>query len=169
MYFDGTGDYITMTPSDLFAFRTGDFTIEGWAYITATGDKGLFQQGISNFPATNTNSVALQFTNAGPANSEWAIYAGDAYHESTVNYALNQWYHFAVVRASSVTKLYINGTEALSVSDSVDYTGTYFGVGSIYGAANAQCFTGYMSDFRVTKGLARYTSNFTVPSAALEG
>jgi len=169
MYFDGSGDYITMTPSDLFAFRTGDFTIEGWAYITATGDKGLFQQGTSNFPATNTNSVALQITNAAPANSEWAIYAGNAYHESTVNYALNQWYHFAVARASSVTKLYINGTEALSVSDSVDYTGTYFGVGSIYGAANAQCFTGYMSDFRVTKGLARYTANFTPPTAALQG
>ena len=169
MYFDGAGDYITMTPSDLFAFRTGDFTIEGWAYITATGDRGLFQQGTSNFPASNSNSVALQITNASPANSEWAIYAGNAYHESTVNYALNQWYHFAVVRASSVTKLYINGTEALSVSDSVDYTGTYFGVGSIYGAANAQCFTGYMSDFRITKGLARYTANFTPPTAALQG
>jgi len=169
MYFDGTGDYITMTPSDLFAFRTGDFTIEGWAYITATGDRGLFQQGTSNFPATNSNSVALQITNASPANSEWAIYAGNAYHESTVNYALNQWYHFAVVRASSVTKLYIDGTEALSISDSVDYTGTYFGVGSIYGAANAQCFTGYMSDFRITKGLARYTANFTPPAAALKG
>ena len=169
MYFDGAGDYITMTPSDLFAFRTGDFTIEGWAYITATGDRGLFQQGTSNFPASNSNSVALQITNASPANSEWAIYAGNAYHESTVNYVLNQWYHFAVVRASSVTKLYINGTEALSVSDSVDYTGTYFGVGSIYGAANAQCFTGYMSNLRITKGLARYTANFTPPTAALQG
>jgi len=169
MYFDGTGDYLTMSPSNLFAFRTGDFTIEGWAYITASGDKGLFQQGTSNFPATNTNSVALQITNAAPADSEWAIYAANAYHESTVNYALNQWYHFAVVRASSVTKLYIDGTQALSVADTADYTGTYFGIGSIYGAANAQCFSGHISDFRITKGLARYTSNFTPPSAALEG
>ena len=169
MYFDGAGDYITMTPSDLFAFGTGDFTIEGWAYITATGDRGLFQQGTSNFPVTNSNSVALQITNASPADSEWAIYAANGYHESTVNYSLNQWYHFAVVRASAVTKLYIDGTEALSVSDSVNYTGTYFGVGSIYGAANAQCFTGYMSDFRITKGLARYTANFTPPTAELKG
>jgi hypothetical protein len=169
MYFDGAGDYITMTPSSLFAFGTGDFTIEGWVYITATGDKGIFQQGTSNFPVTNSNSVALQITNASPADSEWAIYAANSYHESTVNYSLNQWYHFAVVRASSTTKLYVNGTEALSIADSVNYTGTYMGVGSIYGAANAQCFVGYIEDFRITKGLARYTSNFTPPTAALEG
>ena len=167
MYFDGTGDYITMAPSNLFTFGTEDFTIEGWAYPTATGDKGIFQQGTSNFPTSSANSLAVQTTTSG---TKWAIYAGNTQHiAATATYSLNQWYHFAIVRASSTTKLYIDGVEVISISDTTNYTGTYMGIGSIYGAANAQCFVGYIEDFRVTNGLARYTANFTPPTAPLKG
>jgi hypothetical protein len=168
MYFDGTGDYITLPPSSAFTFGTGDFTIEGWIYLTglnATAN-GIFQQGTSFFPGSVVNTVAFATLNT----SNFQIYAAGAQHNFSpaVVPSLNTWYHFAVVRSSGTTKAYINGTSGISVSDATDYTGTYFGIGNIYGF-NGYTQNGYIEDLRITKGLARYTANFTPPTSELLG
>ena len=75
------------------------------------------------------------------------------------------WYHVAVVRNSGTTKLYINGTQLFSVTDTTNYTGTVLGVGGIY--STAYLMNGYLQDLRITRGIARYTTNFTPPTAAL--
>ena len=162
-YFDGSGDYLTLPSSSAFTFGTGDFTIEGWVYIIAGGDKGIFQQGTSSFPASVTNSVALGITNS----SIWQIYAKNAQNNSAATYAVNTWYHFALVRSSSTTTLYVNGTSIITVaSDTTNYTGTYFGIGSIYGTSTTN-INAYISNLRVVNGTAVYTTTFTPPTSPL--
>jgi hypothetical protein len=162
MSFDGTGDYLVLPPSPNFAFRTGPFTIEGWVRINANGDRGIFQQGTSSFPAGTGNSVALGYNNSGT----WQIYAKNTNTNSSATYSTNTWYHFALVRSGTTTTLYIDGTSVITVtSDTTDYTGTYFGVGSIYGTSGTN-LNGYIDDLRVTTGYARYTTNFTAPTSA---
>jgi len=160
--FDGTGDYLVLTPSPNFAFRTGPFTIEGWVRINANGDRGVFQQGASSFPAGTGNSVALGYNNSGT----WQIYAKNTNTNSSATYSTNTWYHFALVRSSTTTTLYIDGISVITVTgDTTDYTGTFFGVGSIFGTSGTN-LNGYIDDLRVTTGYARYTSNFTPPTSA---
>ena len=165
-YFDGSGDYLTAPSNAAFAFGTGDFTIEGWVYISAATPiaNGIFQQGTSSFPTSTTNTVAFGTVTSG---SVWQIYAKNTNKNSTATWVTGTWYHFAVVRYSGTTVLYINGNSVITVStDTTNYTGTYFGVGAIYGATPYN-HNGYISNLRVVKGTALYTSNFTPPTTPL--
>jgi hypothetical protein len=164
MAFDGTGDWLVMPPSPNFALGTGDFTIEGWAYITSFGSvnaRGVFQQGTSSFPASVSNTVALGVNPSGT----WVIFAKNTNTNSTATLSTGTWAHFALVRSGTTTTLYANGTSVITVtSDSTNYTGTYFGIGSIFGTSDTN-WHGYIDDLRITKGYARYTTSFTAPTA----
>ena len=78
------------------------------------------------------------------------------------------WTHISLVRASASTKFYINGKSASSSwGDTVDYsTNVPFKIAS-NNNTGAYGYNGYISDVRVVKGTAIYTSNFTPTSAPL--
>jgi hypothetical protein len=165
MYFDGTGDYLTAPSSTNLSLGTGDFTIEGWAYNAGDTHAGLFQisttAGGLSTSLTNTLAVGMR-----KAPVEWQVYAkGGATDSSSQSWAANTWYHFALVRSSGTTKLYINGTGIITVSsDTTDYTCSNIVVGGYY--STAYLLNGYIDDLRITKGYARYTANFTPPASA---
>ncbi len=170
-YFDGTGDYLSTTPSSsAFSFGTGDFTIEYWVYINSGTNNGIFQLSdtAGGLKPSQANSLAMNiFTN-----NSVSIYANGASYQAPNNtLPYNSWTHFAIVRSSNVTKLYANGSlvtsigSSGSITDNTNYTGLYVAVGGYY--STSYLMTGYVSDFRVVKGTAVYTSNFTPPTAPL--
>jgi hypothetical protein len=162
--FDGAGDYLTLPTSANFQFGTGNFTVDGWVRVNTVTSKanGVFQQGTTLFPQSTTNSVAL-----GTQNNNWQIYAKNVQSVSVAALAVNTWYFFALVRNGTTTSLYVDGTSVIQVTaDSTDYTGQTLGVGSIFGtSAFNTTMDGYIDDLRITKGVARYTANFTPPTA----
>ena len=164
IYFDGTDDRLTCGSSTDFEVGTGDFTIEGWAYNAGDKHSGLFQ--ISSTAGGLQSNFTLNIAvgmRKGPV--RWQMYADGAYNDAaSASWSPNTWYHFAMVRSSGVAKLYVDGTEVISVNDTNNYTGTNIVVGGYY--STSYLFDGYIDDFRVTKGVARYTSNFTAPSSA---
>ena len=89
---------------------------------------------------------------------------------SSINLGTNAWTHIAVVRNSGTTTLYMNGVSGGSFSDSTDYVdtgGTTLGFWAGSSTSYSEYTTpGFFDDFRVTKGLARYTSGFTPPTSA---
>jgi len=94
------------------------------------------------------------------------------YHSGTVNAtesaSASTWYHVAVVRNSGTIKLYVNGTAtSISVSNTTDNTETEFLLGGYYSASYTM--SGYLQDWRVTPGLARYTTNFTPNTDEFQG
>ena len=170
-YFDGTGDYLSTTPSSsAFSFGTGDFTIEYWVYVNSGTNNGIFQLSdtAGGLKPSQANSLAMNiFTN-----NSVSIYAnGTSYQAPNNTLPYNSWTHFAIVRSSNVTKLYANGSlitsigSSGSITDNTNYTGLYVAVGGYY--STAYLMTGYVSNFRVVKGTAVYTSNFTPPTAPL--
>ena len=80
----------------------------------------------------------------------------------------NAWNHIAVIRegtGSNETKIYINGTNDGTGTVSTDFNQTeimYIGANRAAGDP----MKGYIDDVRITKGVARYTSAFTPPTAA---
>jgi hypothetical protein len=166
MYFDGTGDYLNTNSNNLLALGTGDFTVECWVNKSDTNHRGIFQISPTSGGLDTNYTVTLGF--AWGNSTAWQIYAGGgATNGSTFSLSTNTWYHAALVRSSGTTKLYIDGTEEISISDTQNYTGAYMAIGGYY--STTYVHNGYIQDLRVTKGLARYTSNFTPPTAEFDG
>lgn len=159
-YFDGTGDNLTTASNTAFAFGTGDFTIEFWAYKTAntpgsydiafgTGDAGTGNNGYfielsstRGFVFASNNSVVLSYA-MNPNTSAWA--------------------HYAVTRSGSTLRLFVNGAVVTSTTYSTSLTSTV----AVRVGGTGNDFFGYLVDMRVVKGTAVYTTTYTLPTAPL--
>jgi hypothetical protein len=148
-----TGDGLQISTSSDFSFGTGDYTVEMWLWSAYNWDSNLYMSGASTGPRLLYNgNLKLYFDNT---------------LRITTTTSLNNsnWHHIAVVRYSGVTKLYIDGTsEGTPWTDSSTIT-VATGYPKI---ASPGGFNGYLDEIRVTKGVARYTSNFTASTAAFD-
>ena len=82
---------------------------------------------------------------------------------------LNTWNHVAVTREGSVFRLFVNGTQVDTFTSSTVEIGFLNDPLTVGSYNSTGYFNGYLSDVRITKGLARYTASFTPPTAALQG
>jgi hypothetical protein len=164
MYFDGTGDYlVSNSGTDLYAFGAGNFTIECWVYFNVVGSQ-VFYDGRPS--GTQTTQPAIYMSGSGVL----FYYANGANQITGATLTSGQWYHVAVCRANSQTRMFLNGVQTGSTySDTTVYTNTagrpIIGVDGFTVGTNP--LNGYIDDLRVTKGVARYIANFTPPLVAL--
>ena len=142
-----------------------DFTIELFVRKPNTNQGGLFQ--ISSTPGGITSSSYPNTIAAAWTGTRWQMYGGgnDTYPGSAGSISINTWYHVAYVRYNQTTTLYIDGASTLTHSDTMNYDYTYLGVSGYYSTSYLN--EGLISNFRLTKGQALYTGNFTKPSTPL--
>lgn len=158
--FDGSGDYLTTASHADWAFGTGDLTVESWVRWTTHTATSVI---LSNY--TNaTNGWWLRWNISGDLQFGY----GDTGLASSVFSPTNgQWYHIAWCRAGSSNRLFVDGTQiGITITSAQNYASTAALYAGRLGALDAQNFNGYLDDIRITKGAARYTSNFTAPTAA---
>ena len=158
--FDGTGDYLTVPTSSAFEYGLGDFTVEMWLFRVGSGQQHLYE-GRQN---STTNRFLFYLS---PINRLTYYANGANVIESAAVPTANAWSHVAVTRASGTTKIFLDGTQAgSSYSDTISYAAPtsvlYFGCND---AGSGSFLNGYIDDLRITKGIARYTANFTPPAA----
>jgi hypothetical protein len=168
-----SGATVDYTVASGMRLNTGDFTAEGWFRRTTTSGSGwmlAFGDGnnVSMWMRQFSSNLLVEF---GWNNSSWGLQLTT----SGFTFAANTWYHIAIVRNGATFTVYVAGTSRASGTWSggdID-RGLTSGVGTAYlmrsGGLTSVAdpgFNGYMDDFRLTKGVARYTSNFTVPAAA---
>lgn len=196
MYFDGSGDYITFPHVPEYDLNTGDFTIEAWVYQTADGVTAANETyspiiSLGNFFSANSSSrVSWDFKynqqqgnklnlSHKPTNNFDSTFKSS--YSNAINMGTGGWHHVAVTRESGTIKFWYDGTNV--GSDASTFNGVNLDVsipandnlylGRMSGGTSLDQytwhFTGYIEDARVTKGLARYTANFTPPTASLEG
>ena len=163
MSFDGTGDYVTIPDDNQFDFH-GDFTLEMWVYSTGTATTG--SQTIIGGNGSGSNGWAIYSTQGSETVNFY--HTSLRIQSSTGDLPRNQWVHLAVSRSGSTTKMFVDGTQVGS-----DYTGSEtFEQGSAnlgtrigYDIGANGYFTGYLDNLQILNGVAKYTSNFTAPTA----
>jgi hypothetical protein len=167
VFFDGTSDYLTL--SNTAPIGAGDFTIEGWAWLGAIGDAyynfyGPYPFGIRY--ANNGFANRLQFSydfNTAASIYNCQIQSGNGY---------NQWIHMAWTRASGTNRFFFNGVQQNLGTGSGPST---FPLTSFSNSSSPPTsgvigdgWVGYIQDFRITRGVARYTATFTPPAGAFK-
>lgn len=148
---------LTVNDSSL-ALGTGDFTMEGWIYpYQLRGIIASTRPDSGNY----TNGLSLAIT----SNGEFQVYSGASDLLTGANLAtIFAWQHIAITRSGSTLRIFKNGIlAATNTNFTKDLTRSLLGIGQ-YPSANTSAFAGLIQDFRVYKGLAKYTSNFTAPT-----
>ena len=166
--FDGTGDYLQTPDSEIFSLGTNDYTIEGWFYLTTlSATQRIFGQRAAD---AGSIQMLLETNASGELRYYFAISDSSKNVGGVVATQINTWHHIAVVRKNLVHTLYVDG---VSVATNSTDTGTLnnrsqpFSIGR-QGDYTSDAFNGHISNFRICKGTAVYTSDFTVPTHALE-
>jgi hypothetical protein len=173
-YFDGTGDYLSIPKSADLEFGSGDFTIEMFAKYTGSTFPSytcLYSQSYPIQFYLVSGKPYVFFSDAGDSPSYYApLDANSAitgYNGTSV--VKDTFYHYAITRSGNTFRLFINGYQA-ATSTSGTALGTPSSIGvSIgdYASSGLYEWTGNISNVRVIKGTALYTSNFTAPTAPL--
>ena len=156
----GSSTRLVVGPSSDFSMGTGDFTIECWVKQNNQSDSGVWQISTSTtgFTASGFNST-LSLYDSGGANG-WVISGtGGNSLNSKIRSLEGTWTHLAYVRSSGVGSLYVNGVMSVSGTLTTNFDGTYMGLGGYY--STSYPLTGNISNLRVVKGQALYTSSFT--------
>jgi hypothetical protein len=161
--FDGNGDFISVPSSQAFVYGTGNFTIEAWVYF----DSGSL--------STIRTVVRLRRNAATTWNLQWnapnqimRFYFGRSWITDSSPVQENTWYFFTAVKNNGVISLFRDGQVVGSANNNFNYSTQDTVLVGCGGDTNdlAFSFDGYIDDLRITKGLARYTSNFTPPEKA---
>lgn len=183
VYFGATSDYIKIdgssfpAGSDLF---NGDLTIELWFSRSGTisGDLYLLDKTtggsgwglVWNTDSTYGTANSWIFTSAnidtntddGPTGAN--LLTGGANVAAPSD---GQWHHIAIVKSGNNYAMYIDGVERDTASKSykpTDGTSQHFYIASYRGISSTGFSGGYVDEVRISKGVARYTSNFELPT-----
>ena len=169
----GTGDRLVAdTVADNLTSTT--HTIEFW-FKTDMADSHITSQdpaffGFNDAGDSYYNRLMLQMT----SKTNLRFYReASAYHDMTVS-ALNDdaWHHIAIVSDGTDYDIYLDGsrlTTDAGDSRQINSNDTFM-IGAEYdsGPSTGNYFSGYIDDFRITNGVARYTgASFTLPTTHL--
>lgn len=169
-YFDGNGDYVTVPDDALYEFGTGDFTIDFWASVSTLNRVNMF---LTQCYQANSDFSYRIYANNGTVIFDYSV-DGTTRSVITGSTAIvaDTFYHFAVVRDGTTITLYLNGvaignstigaSAIFNSSEDIVIGGVYEG-GTNYAAFNLH---GYIDELRISKGIARWTANFTPPTSA---
>ena len=166
-YFNGSSMLTAASSSD-WTLGTGDFTIEAWMFPTSLGTSNYptIVSNQANFDSGYTNRFALSLDTT---NIVWYNTAGNYGIVSNSTPQLNVWTHVAIVRSSSTITMYVNGvaqTQTQTSNQNYSTTNDLY-IGGIPFTSTSARFFGNISNLRIVKGSAVYTSNFTPSTTPL--
>ena len=154
-----SGSYLDASASADFAFLTGDFTVEMFYRSTQFGGGGG-----PTLMDTRFGSYGAEVVIYNPNMTNDLIFHSGGTRAVATGLSNAVWIHIALSRMSGVTRFFVDGVQhGLDFPDARSYDGQVVRLGANYTGASS--LTGHIDEFRITKGVARYTSNFTPPTA----
>ena len=152
----GSNSYLSFAANSDFGFGSGDWTVETWFYkTTPLGSLDvLFDNRVG--AGANVSGMAL-YIQAGVVKT-----GNDAERLAGATIATGVWNHLMISRSGNNIYLGVNGTVVSTAFSTTLHSAPQLYVGN---SVIGEYAGGYMDDYRVTKGFARYTANYTVPAA----
>jgi len=170
LLFNNSGnDAVVVSTSTNYGFGTGDFTVEGWFYpLLQTG----VNQGIIDFRTSGLGASQTKPTFKSDTTASWySYYTAGVSRITTGPLNTSTWYHFAISRVSSNTRMYINGAQTgVTYADATDYgASSDFIIGNTGDTRStaANFFQGYITNVRILKGYGLYGAAANVPVVPL--
>lgn len=158
--FNGSNQYLSIANTAAFNFGTSDYSVEFWMRPTANQASSPFTK--------SYGSGTWEFLYSWYASQSMSfLYTDDGVTSTLNSVPVNQWTHIAGTRASGTSRLFINGSVAGTFTTSRTLDGTTPTLIGYGGPLLAGYFGGYVSNVRIVKGTATYTSAFTVPTVPL--
>lgn len=167
LYLDGNGDYLTVadTAARLGGSASDSWTIECWVYL-----EGLPSTRAKHAPLWVQYSVSASNRSQLYINQQankllfWVAADGTTQHETALS--THKWYHIAMVKSGNSVTLYLNGK---GETDSIVYDAGLYQENPTIGAVteNGDYLEGYIADYVMTKGTAKYSADFTPPTAPI--
>ena len=165
-YFNGINDSLQVPDSTDWDFGTSNFTIDFWVYhdqavSVYNEDLIMYFNGTSKFSwfirRNTVGNLELFLSSNG---TSWD------FNQSTSEIITSDvWHHIAIIRDDNIIKPFIDGI--LATFSSTSYTNSLSTAADLLRIADSgpstDCFEGYMSDIRISKGIARWTSDFAAP------
>ena len=172
--FNGTSDYLTIPDSVNWYFGTNDFTIDTWIKFNPS----IYNGGICGQTYFDSdNSWKFYYSYSSPSLSlQFNVCSGGVY---TASYScpgftpdLNVFYHIELARHGTTMYMFINGVSqsltvhtAISTNEIPDFAAPLF-VGAVGRTPTTYYYMrGWLDEFRISKGIARHTTNFTPPTS----
>ena len=156
IFFDGTTDFLSLPSHADWTFGTGDFTIDFWYYQTDNADRCIVGNSSTGSPSPNVwrckSAATLKF--------------GTSYNDrftGPTTLGQSAWRHCAYTVASQVLRVFLDGTQEGSntaFTDNLSDTRALY-IGEAHDGGDLH---GYIDEMRISKGIARWTSNFTPPT-----
>lgn len=174
--FDGTGDYISTPDHADFTLGSDDFTIDFWFYVNFAGGSAKYPAGqVDAAGAANVNS-AWYFSRSAANVISAVVISGTTQTAVTgttqfTNAVNTGWHHCALVRTGNTLKLFIDGVQEggdVAFSSTINNSTGNLTVGRL-GDTAFPAWLGWIDEFRLSVGIARWTANFTPPQAAADG
>ena len=160
IYLDGAGDYLVYPNDASQDMGTGNFTYEMWINVASIPSFGMMWS-----VSSQNNYLAVMQSGAGFV-LDFFNGTTDVFSSTVLSY--NTWYHVACTRSNGTVRWFVNGVQdgsgTITTSIGSSTGTTSIGRTTSYGG-NFYYFNGYIDDLRITKGVARYTANFTPPTA----
>ncbi|BFT94897.1 hypothetical protein MNSC_09050 [Minisyncoccus archaeophilus] len=179
-YFDGSGDILTLSDSDDWYLGEGVFTIDFWTYLTAYApNRWAVFMGQKQVLSLRSWTVCYQTysdNNAAGGTNTVGFYTSSTGLETGVNVyswvglpPLNQWVHLAFVYNGTDLNYYMNGVRQTPYRTNFAHPANISSNLEIGAEASVQGITsgliGYMDEVRISKGITRWTSDFTPPNS----
>jgi hypothetical protein len=166
-YFDRSGDWLSTPSNAAFTFGTGDYTVECWFYpLVADGTNQSIWS--TNWGANGALLMTYDHPSVGSKKFglfDYTINSGAPTLTSSSAFPINQWNHVVIARSGTTVKMFVNGFQQASATQSTNLTRDVFAVSSVYSGSATETSYGYISGLRVVKGTAVYTTAFTPPTA----
>jgi hypothetical protein len=165
MYFDGSGDYISTPSTSNLSFGSGNFTIEVWVYASGLGSYNAVFAQWPDDGASSNNSYVME--SVGSSMNFYCAASGSVISATLGTITTGSWIYYTICRSGNTLYPFKNGVlgTPVSITQTLNSPTSNVTVGG--NVAGGGFWNGYIDDLRITKGIARYTTDFTPPTAPL--